>query len=158
MHEGSLTASYAWCVYNSTNLSANSNSVPLTAAQYVLAYQRLSNLIKTNTSYVDMAWEISRDSNAGAQDQLDIFYPPGNSYVDICSINTYNRYGLSSGYQYWNSFGASLRPALDHVRRIAPNKPIMIGETSSNIDGYVSSVTVNNGGSGLLGRHNCHDN
>jgi len=152
MHEGNLTSTYPWCVYANTNLSINSNSVTQSAAQYVKGYRSVATRLRQASTadtfcYVRTIWEIGRDHNAGAQDQYDIFYP-GDDVVDICSINNYNRFGIASGYSYYNTFGTSFKPAYEQLKRIAPQKPIMVGEASSTPGGEIVRINVTNGGSG----------
>lgn len=152
LHEANLTATYPWCVYAPENLAANGGSVTQTAAKYVEAYrraaERLKNAATTNgIRHVQTIWEIGRDNNSGSAEQFDIFYP-GDDVVDICSINNYNRFGIDSGYAYYNAFGTSFKPAYEQVKRIAPSKPVMVGETSSTPGGYIKRINVTNGGSG----------
>jgi hypothetical protein len=155
LHEGNQTASYSWCVYAPANLTAAGGSVTASAANYVTAYQRVATRLRAAATangkcYLQTVFEVGTTNSGGDPAQLDLFYP-GRQYVDMVSINVYNRYGISSGSNAWARFGELITPTLEAVRRIAPGKPVMIGETSCTDGGYISGIQISTGGTGYAG-------
>jgi hypothetical protein len=55
---------------------------------------------------------------------------PGDAYVDWTGLNGYNWGGSS-----WESFSTVFRPSYEALLRLAPTKPIMIGEVASAEEG-----------------------
>jgi hypothetical protein len=153
LHEMNLSTNYAWCVYNSTNLAANGGSTAATAARFVLAYQHVSTVLRaaatdsSNKCHLKMVCEYGPANTAGAQDPLSMFYP-GGDYVDILSVNAYNRYGVTSGTGTWTGFKTLVDSCFDAWKYFASDKPWMIGESSCTPDGSIHDVAVTAGGSG----------
>ncbi len=57
-------------------------------------------------------------------------YYPGDKYVDIVSISSFNRCGLSRYHTKWHSFAEEFEPAYKAVTAMT-DKPIGVAETSS---------------------------
>ena len=158
MHEGNLSVgAYPWVVYDSRNLGSTFNKFTTTTASVITAcnnfktaFVRLSNILgNTNMQRI---LELGQDSWAGAPQRLDLFFPVSSSY-EIVSVNSYNRYGVSSGYGYYASFGTAIQTWLDTCNRVCPEKPKMIGECATTAAGVVNPLgtvaTVVSGGSGF---------
>ncbi len=65
---------------------------------------------------------------------------PGDTYVDWTCMDGYN--ASSDKGDSWKSFSTVFKPTYDHLLTIAPNKPIMIGETGSSKDGGSKSAWI----------------
>ena len=103
-----------------------------TPADFVAAWRHIHDIFQkegaTNVSWVwcpraepDSRW----DQNYS---QLPATYP-GDAYVDWTCIDVYNEPVMTRNQ--WLSFDEILTPALNAVLAIAPNKPVIIGETNS---------------------------
>lgn len=165
LHEGNVSdTAYLWAVTYAQNIT-DYGSVSAAAAAYVTAYKRISDHIRTaagsQASKIKNVWEqgtINSQSNSSGKAGLDqnsysIFYPSGKDsngrdYVDVPSLNEYNRYYVDSGSNAWKTTDSLIQPSIDQVRRLAPGKPLMIGESASNDDGQIVKVNITNGGSG----------
>ncbi len=56
---------------------------------------------------------------------------PGNDQVDWVCMDGYN-FGTSQSWSSWSSFSSLFAPTYNHLLKLAPGKPIMIGEISSS--------------------------
>jgi hypothetical protein len=159
MHEGNLSVgAYDWVIFDSRNLGETFNKFTTTKAvidtaigNFKTAYQRLANLLVSPN--ILRVFELGQDNFAGGMTQLDDFFPTP-SYYEVVSANSYNRYGISSGYAYSSPLGDNLTAWLTATDRKAPQKPKMIGETSSTALSIVnpfgtSQVTITSGGAGF---------
>lgn len=61
-------------------------------------------------------------------------YYPGDAYVDWVAMDGYN-WGTSQNWSKWISFTEVFSECLASVQKVAPNKPLMIGETASSSTG-----------------------
>lgn len=153
LHEANVTTSYDWAIEAPANLTAAGGSVALSVANYLTAFRRLADLIHTNgliggRRRLDVVWETGYTSSSGLWSYSARQYYPGSAYVDIAGVNVYNRLGISSGAGYAVPFLALMRSWLQQIDQIAADKPLMLGEVSSTPGGYISGISVTNGGSG----------
>jgi hypothetical protein len=60
-------------------------------------------------------------------------YYPGDAYVDVVAFSSYNYGGCpaDSPWRIWDVFETALKPYLDRMRVMAPNKPIFISQTGT---------------------------
>lgn len=99
---------------------------------YIKAFRHVvERFRKAGANKVQFAWCINNVSvPEEGWNNLTASYP-GDAYVDWVSIDGYN-FGSSQSFSSWRSFEQTFRPAYDAVAKLAPNKPILIGETSSS--------------------------
>jgi hypothetical protein len=158
MHEGNLSVgAYPWVVYDTPNLGVTYNKLttPNSTVQTAInnfktGFTRLADIL--GNTYLQRIFELGQDSWSGATQALDLFFPVSTKY-EIVSVNSYNRYGVSSGYGYWSAFGDNLRAWLAATERVAPDKPKMIGECATTAGGVVNPLgtvaTITSGGTGF---------
>jgi hypothetical protein len=60
---------------------------------------------------------------------------PGNEYVDWTCLDGYNWGYHPAQHQNWRTFNQLFASTYDEVERIAPGKPMLIGETASSEEG-----------------------
>jgi hypothetical protein len=101
--------------------------------EYVAAWRHIHDIFTqvgaTNASWVWCPY-ISQSPDALAK-----FYP-GNRYVDWTCLNGYNWGPLMNGPDGWHSFSSLYTTSYDEItQRIAPAKPLMVGEVASSTVG-----------------------
>jgi beta-mannanase len=98
-----------------------------TAADFVAMWRHVHDVVSSEgASNVTWVWCPNVDPN-----HVRTPYPalyPGDAYVDWTCLNGYN-WGPAGGG--WMSFASVFRSSYDALRRLAPSKPIMIGEYAS---------------------------
>lgn len=156
LHEMNASINYPWCIYTSTNLADNGGNVDTAIDSFKTAFRKVSADVRTATTIngeplalIVHEFHQQNDASVNVNNSfrpLDQYYA-GDDYVDIVSVTVYNRYGLTSGNNLWTSFEHQVTPALEAFRRVAPTKPIMIGETSSMDGGQLTNVSITAGGS-----------
>lgn len=99
---------------------------------YIQAFRHVvERFRKAGAHKVQFAWCINNDSVPNEPwNHLTASYP-GDDYVDWVSIDGYN-FGTSQTYSQWRSFEQTFRASYDAVTKIAPGKPILIGEMASS--------------------------
>jgi beta-mannanase len=112
----------SWFSWGTT--SSNQN----TAAAYVSAWRRMHDIFVKNGA-TNVTWVWCPNTVFSGSTSLASLYP-GDSYVDWTCLDSYNKGG--SG---WMSFANLIGPTYDQLQKLAPGKPVMIGETSSSENG-----------------------
>lgn len=156
LHEMNASINYPWCVYTATNVADNGGSVDNAIASFITAFRKVSTDVRTACTLngevkalIISEFHQANDAGINVNNSfrpLDQYYA-GDDYIDIVGVTVYNRYGLTSGNNLWTSFEHQVTPALEAFRRVAPTKPVMIGETSSMAGGQITNVSVTAGGS-----------
>lgn len=95
-----------------------------TAADFVAAWRHMHDIF-ASVGATNVTWVWCPNTIYPGSSPLAALYP-GNAYVDWTGINGYNW-----GNGNWKSFGPLFAPTYEALLRIAPDKPIMIGETAS---------------------------
>jgi hypothetical protein len=105
--------------------------------QYVAAWRHVhrifTSLGATNATWV---WCPNIDRNRG----LGKLYP-GNKYVDWTCLDGYN-WGTTFSWAHWESFKNVFASSYKAVRKIAPGKPMMLGEVASTDQGGSKSAWI----------------
>ncbi len=81
----------------------------------------------------NVTWVWSPNVEYGGSIPLDRLYP-GPSYVDWVGMDGYN-HGTANSYSPWQTFSTVFSSTYNHITSLAPNKPLMIGETASEESG-----------------------
>jgi hypothetical protein len=116
--------------------SAGSNGN--TAASFVAAWRHMHDLfVAAGATNVTWVWCPNVDVD-GSTAPFGQFYP-GDDYVDWTGLNGYNW-----GAPGWTSFARLFGSSYDALRRVAPAKPIMIGETASAESGGSKASWITN--------------
>jgi hypothetical protein len=100
-----------------------------TPGQYIQAWRHVHDLF-TQVGAHNVTWVWCPNIDLIDSIPLEGLYP-GDAYVDWTCIDGYN-WGPepSHGGRWWNFYDI-FKPTYDHILAIAPDKPMMIGETSS---------------------------
>jgi Glycosyl hydrolase family 26 len=78
----------------------------------------------------------------GKLNPLENLYP-GNAYVDWTCLDGFN-WGKTSNSAGWMSFNSIFKSTYERVLKVAPNKPMMIGETASEERGGSKADWIHN--------------
>ena len=103
----------------------NSNS----SGQYVQAWRHVHDIF-TQVGANNVTWVWCPNIDLADSIPLENLYP-GDTYVDWTCIDGYNWGPEPNHGGRWWVFYDIFKPTYDHILAIAPNKPMMIGETSS---------------------------
>lgn len=97
------------------------------------AYQRIQQFfIAAGVPRSSVRWAFS--PNGWSRDQAHQFerYYPGDAFVDIVAFSSYNwGYCSASPWKTWSSPKTVYEPYLNRMRKLAPNKPIVISQTAT---------------------------
>jgi hypothetical protein len=98
--------------------------------KYVQMYRYVYNIFKAaGANNVLWAWVVNHESIPNEDwNQIDHYYP-GDSYVDIISVDGYN-WG-NNGPGGWKTFDQVFSPTLTSLSSTYPTKPFMLGEFAS---------------------------
>ncbi len=98
--------------------------------QYVQAWRHIHDIF-TQVGATNVSWVWCPNTEKSTTIPLEQLYP-GDAYVDWTCIDGYN-WGEHPAHPYgWWKFYDIFKPTYDHILKIAPTKPMMIGETSSS--------------------------
>ncbi len=101
--------------------------------QFVQAWRHVHDIF-TQVGATNVSWVWCPNVESDDTIPLERLYP-GDAYVDWTCMDGYN-WGEHPAHAYgWKSFYDVFKPTYDHILRIAPAKPMMIGETSSTEHG-----------------------
>ncbi|HEY2717581.1 MAG TPA: glycosyl hydrolase [Solirubrobacterales bacterium] len=102
--------------------------------QFVAAWRHVHDLFAaagaTNATWVWCPF-VNPNHSANIAAETAPFYP-GDEYVDWTCLDGYNWGYHPANHQSWRSFSYLFGPTYDEVERIAPAKPMLIGETASS--------------------------
>jgi hypothetical protein len=113
--------------------------------EYVAAWRHVHDIFTsmgaTNASWV---WcpNVNINNNSALQRNLGSLYP-GNAYVDWTCIDGFN-WGKRSGSPGWLSFSRIYRRTYRQVVKIAPSKPMILGEIASSDYGGSKAAWIRN--------------
>jgi beta-mannanase len=97
--------------------------------EFVLMWRHIHDIFKT-MGVTNVTWVWCPNVNIGGELQpLNQVYP-GGRYVDWTCLDGFN-WGKRGGSPGWLSFDEIFRKTYSQVIRLAPKKPMMIGETAS---------------------------
>ena len=112
--------------WNPWSESMNGNS----AGQYIQAWKHVHDIF-TQVGATNVTWVWCPNIESPGATSIDGLYP-GDTYVDWTCMDGYN-WGTNPARPIgWQTFSQVFKPTYDHILRIAPTKPMMIGETSSS--------------------------
>jgi Glycosyl hydrolase family 26 len=94
--------------------------------QFVAAWRHVHDIF-TSVGATNATWAWC--PNVGINEKLRELYP-GNKYVDWTCLDGYN-WGTSFSWAHWQSFTNVFGSSYAAVRKVAPSKPMMIGEIAS---------------------------
>lgn len=97
--------------------------------QYVQAWRHVHDIF-TQVGANNVTWVWCPNIDLIDSIPLEGLYP-GDAYVDWTCIDGYNWGPEPNHGGRWWSFYDIFKPTYDHILAIAPNKPLMIGETAS---------------------------
>lgn len=100
--------------------------------QFVQAWRHIHDLF-TAAGATNVAWVWNPNTEYNQSLPLEGLYP-GDDYVDWVAMTGFN-FGPTHRGDAWLSFATLFGPIYDHLGRVAPSKPVMIGETASTENG-----------------------
>ena len=108
-------------------------------ADFKLAYRRIrtifeEELAKEGVPATAISW-VFAPNNGGSrvpQDNFEAYYP-GSDIIDIVAFSAYNQGGCAGNAPWfvWETFDSAIKPYLDRMRAMAPNKPVFLVQTGS---------------------------
>ena len=98
--------------------------------QYAQAWRHVRDIF-TQVGAANVTWVWCPNIESAETIPLEGLYP-GDAYVDWTCMDGYNWGTNPSHNGRWQTFYEIFKPTYDHIQRIAPGKPMMIGETSSS--------------------------
>jgi hypothetical protein len=123
-----------------------------TAADFVAMWQHVHDIFAsvgaTNVTWVWCPNVTTPGGTSGSTPTALSDLYPGDAYVDWTGLNGYNWGGSD-----WQNFQTIFGPSYDRLLEIAPDKPIMIGETASAESGGSKANWVTNALSVQLPKH-----
>ncbi len=118
-----------------------------TASKEVQAWRHVHDIF-SSVGATNVTWDWCPNivaSGNGSTSQLRRLYP-GSAYVDWTCLDGYNwgttESGLSSGG--WKSFSQLYSPSYKELQKIAPHKPMMVGEFASTATGGSKADWIKN--------------
>ncbi len=110
-----------------------------TTRQFIAAWRHVHDIF-TSVGASNATWVWC--PNVGFEGRLPKLYP-GNRYVDWTCLDGYN-WGTRWSWGHWQPFDHIFHAAYRILRRIAPSKPVMIGEVASTTYGGSKKAWVTN--------------
>lgn len=106
--------------------------------EYVAAWRHVHQVVSEATKASNVQWAWTPNENYDGGQDLSLLYP-GAEFVDIVGIDGYN-WGASQPWSIWRDPQRIFSQPLAALRKLAPGKPIIVGETSSvNVGGSRAS-------------------
>ncbi len=111
-----------------------------TAGDYVKAWKHVHEIfMEPEINATNVTWVWCPNADYSGSIALEGLYP-GDDYVDWTCFDVYNAsFDKNSS---WMGAYSLYKPTYDHLLKIAPNKPIMIGETGTSKDGGSKSSWI----------------
>ncbi|TKV28331.1 beta-mannanase [Arthrobacter sp. NamB2] len=99
---------------------------------YVESWRHVHDLFE-DAGVTNVSWVWNPQAPTCDSGELRAFFP-GNDYVDVVALDAYN-WGTTREGERWLTPEELFAEGLRQVRELAPEKPILIGETSSTESG-----------------------
>jgi hypothetical protein len=87
-------------------------------------------LTKRGAPITAVSWVFAPNSWSESGDEFEDYYP-GTDVVDVVSTTGFNFGGCPGPNAVWDTFDRALKPYLDRLGRMAPDKPQFIAETGT---------------------------
>jgi hypothetical protein len=100
-----------------------------TPGQYVAAWRHIHDIF-ASVGATNVTWVWCPNSEHLGSLPLEGLYP-GDAYVDWTCVDSYNVGTNPLDPEVWRSFSDGVGPTYRHLKKLAPTKPVMVGETSS---------------------------
>jgi hypothetical protein len=118
-----------------------------TAADYIAAWRHMHDVVQAEgASNVTWVWCPNVDPYHAFTSYASLY--PGNAYVDWTCLNGYNW-----GRKQWVTFNQVFARSYRDLLSVAPSKPVMIGETSSDERGGSKAAWITDALTRQLPRH-----
>jgi beta-mannanase len=109
-------------------------------AAYVAAWKRFHAIVQAQGA-TNVTWVWCPSAVWSTSTPLASLYP-GDAYVDWTCVDGYNFGTIPMKIDSWKSFYTVMKPTYDQLLTLAPNKPILIGETGSTEWGGSKSAWI----------------
>jgi hypothetical protein len=110
---------------------------------YVNAWRHVHDIF-TQVGATNVTWVWCPNVDFSGSIALEGLYP-GNTYVDWTCMDGYNFGTDPAKPDSWKTFSQVFTPTYNHIQTIAPNKPMMIAETSSSEIGGSKASWITDG-------------
>ena len=111
-----------------------------TAQDFVDAWRHVHDVIRA-AGATNVAFDWNPNVSVSTSPPLASIYP-GDAYVDVVALDGYNFGTAVTGSAGWQSFAAVFARDLARLARIAPTKPVLVGETASAEAGGSKSAWI----------------
>jgi len=116
-----------------------------TSASYVAMWKHVHDIFEENgVKNVRWVWCVNNDQTSGFNPSA---YYPGDSYVDVMAIDSYN-WGTSQSWSSWSNFNTTIANTYNKLAALS-SKNIWIAETSSVETGGDKAAWITNAFSSL---------
>lgn len=112
---------------------------------YKLAYERIQSIfISKGIDAAEIWWTFAPNGWSEDWNGFELYYP-GDDKVDVVSYSSYN-YGFCpvglEDWRKWADYSLVHQPYIERMRRMAPNKPIIVAQTATTAQ-YPSAGVYN---------------
>jgi hypothetical protein len=111
-------------------------------AEYIAAYRHVHDVFGAVGAH-NMTWVWCPLAQSGASVRALRRAYPGNAYVDWTCLDAYN-WGTTQQWAKWSSFNSLMGSSYAALRKIAPSKPVMVGEFGSTEYGGSKAAWLRN--------------
>jgi hypothetical protein len=129
--------------HHSYSIGVNGN----TESDFISAWRHIHQRFQlAKAANVIWVWDMGgHDPDSGVLEKLY----PGDAYVDWLAVNPYNWTTVMKPPQPWQELADIVAPLYDHLQKISPSKPIMLGEWGSSRFGGDRARWLQNAGRDL---------
>jgi hypothetical protein len=107
------------------------------AEEFKRAYRRIraifeEELVKEGVPLTAISWVFAPNNGSPPENNFELYYP-GSDIVDIVGFSGYNQGGCAGDFPWfvWETYDIAIKPYLDRMRAMAPNKPIFLAQTAT---------------------------
>ena len=104
---------------------------------FIAAYRRIrtifeEELAKEGVPSTTISWVFAPNGATPPEGNFELWYP-GSDVVDIVGFSAYNYAGCPAAAPWlrWEDFDFAIRPYLDRMRALVPNKPVFVTQTAT---------------------------
>jgi len=102
---------------------------------YIKAHRRIYEIfMQKNCHNVKFVFCVNYDDIPGKRWNKFENYYPGSDYVDVVAMDVYN-WGDTRGWSKWTHFPKIIKKPYERMIKLAPDKPIILGEIASCYSG-----------------------
>jgi hypothetical protein len=105
------------------------------ADDFKRAYRRIRTIFEEELASLGVpltaiSWVFAPNNGSAPENNFEFYYP-GSDVVDIVGFSAYNQGGCPVAGAVWDTYDTAIKPYLDRMRAMAPNKPIFVAQTAT---------------------------